>query len=109
MNDLHDKQCEGQPASLPLEESDKLIQQIHSDWCLASDAKAISRTFKFNNYYETMAFVNVIAMIAHQQDHHPAMCTGYNTCQIEFSTHSLGGLSYFDFICASKVDKIDTL
>ena len=72
-----------------------------SDVC-SSDL--ISRIFKFKNYYETMAFVNVAAMVAHQQDHHPDMNVGYNTCRIEYSTHSVGGLSENDFICAEKTN-----
>src|SRR5262249_11102725 len=31
----------------------------------------LTKTFKFGNYYETMAFVNAIAYVAHRQDHHP--------------------------------------
>lgn len=53
-----------------------------------------------------MAFVNVVAMVAHQQDHHPDMTVSYNTCGVTFSTHIVGGLSESDFICAAKVDNL---
>lgn len=106
---LHEQQCEGNAIPLGIDEATQYIKQIHPDWTLANDANAISRTFKFSNYYETIAFTNVVAMIAHQQDHHPSMTTGYNTCQVEFSTHSVGGLSNYDFISAAKVDCIETL
>ena len=80
------------------------LKEISPEWQLAKDSRSISRTFKFRNYYDTMAFVNVVAMVAHQQDHHPEMTVKYNTCRVEFSTHSVDGLSMNDFICAAKVD-----
>jgi 4a-hydroxytetrahydrobiopterin dehydratase len=63
----------------------------------------ISRTFSFENYYQTMAFVNAVAWIAHGEDHHPDLEVGYNRCVVSYSTHSVGGLSENDFICAAKV------
>jgi len=54
------------------------------------------------NYYETLAFVNAVAWLVHREDHHPDMSVGYNRCRVEFSTHSIGGISENDFICATK-------
>lgn len=108
MSDLSSQQCkacEGGVSPLTHEESEKYLKKLASEWSLSDDGKSISRSFKFKNYYETMAFVNVAAMVAHQQDHHPDMSVGYNTCHIEYSTHSIGGLSENDFICAAKTDK----
>lgn len=112
MSDLSNQQCkacEGGVSPLNQQESEKYLNKLASEWALSDDGKSISRTFKFKNYYETMAFVNVAAMIAHQQDHHPDMTVSYNTCHIEYSTHSIGGLSENDFICAAKTDKTLTL
>jgi 4a-hydroxytetrahydrobiopterin dehydratase len=67
---------------------------------------AIARTFKFKNYYETMAFVNALAFIAHRQDHHPDLQVGYNQCRVEYSTHSAGGLSEKDFLAAGAVNEL---
>jgi 4a-hydroxytetrahydrobiopterin dehydratase len=108
MSDLSSQQCkacEGGVSPLTQEESEKYLNKLAADWALSEDGKSISRTFKFKNYYETMAFVNVAAMVAHQQDHHPDMTVGYSTCHVEYSTHSIGGLSENDFICAAKTDK----
>jgi 4a-hydroxytetrahydrobiopterin dehydratase len=69
-----------------------------------SSGKEISRTFSFKNYYETMAFVNAVAYIAHGQDHHPDLEVGYNKCTVRYSTHSVGGLSESDFAGAAKVN-----
>jgi len=84
----------------------ELMQQLHSDWNLHQQPAQISRTFKFKNYYETIAFVNALAWIAHQQDHHPDIEVSYNRCVVRFSTHSIGGISENDFICAAKIDAL---
>jgi 4a-hydroxytetrahydrobiopterin dehydratase len=67
---------------------------------------AIAKTFRFSNYYETIAFVNATAWVSHREDHHPDLQVGYNQCRIQYSTHSVGGLSENDFICAAKIDNL---
>ena len=64
------------------------------------------KTFRFKNYYETMAFVNASAWISHREDHHPDLEVGYNQCRVRYSTHAIGGLSDNDFICAAKLDAL---
>ncbi len=104
MSIFTDKQCAAKTSLLTDDDIKSHLQEISSEWKLAEDSRSISRTFKLKNYYDTMAFVNVAAMVAHQQDHHPEITITYNTCRIEFSTHSVDGLSLNDFICAAKVD-----
>src|SRR5689334_3658801 len=67
---------------------------------------AIEKTFAFKNYHETIAFVNALAWIAHTEDHHPALAVSYDRCVVRFDTHSVGGVSINDFICAAKVDAL---
>lgn len=64
------------------------------------------RDFTFRNYHETVAFVNAVAWIAHRQDHHPDIAFGFKTCRIRYTTHSAGGLSENDFICAARIDAL---
>ena len=82
------------------------LQQIHPDWSLDTTSDHISRTFKFDNYIQTIAFANSVACIAHQYDHHPDMLVTYNTCKVDYSTHSAGGLSELDFICSKTIDAL---
>jgi 4a-hydroxytetrahydrobiopterin dehydratase len=67
----------------------------------------IVRHFSFENYYQTMAFVNAVAWIAHQTDHHPDLEVGYNKCRVRYSTHSVGGISEKDFECARAVNRLN--
>jgi 4a-hydroxytetrahydrobiopterin dehydratase len=66
----------------------------------------LTRTFTFADYWETMAFVNASAWISHREDHHPMLVVGYDSCQVKYSTHSVGGLSENDFICAARLDEL---
>ena len=65
-----------------------------------------AKTFNFKNYYETMAFVNALAYMAHREDHHPDLGVHYNRCVVRYSTHDVGGLSENDFICAAKAEEL---
>jgi 4a-hydroxytetrahydrobiopterin dehydratase len=79
-----------------------------SGWTLAGDdaAIAIEKTFSFANYYETIAFVNAVAFIAHAHDHHPDLSVHFNRCVVHFNTHDVGGISMTDFECAARVDTL---
>lgn len=83
-----------------------LLADIHPDWSLADDAKSIRRSFSFKDYYHTLAFVNAVAYVAHAEDHHPDLEVSYNRCAVRYSTHSVGGLSENDFICAARIDAL---
>ena len=107
MSDLNKKHCvpcEGGVAPLDKDTISELMKEVHTDWQLRDDNKEIHRLFKFKDYHQTMAFVNSVASIAHEEDHHPDMEVSYSKCLIRYSTHAIGGLSTNDFICAAIID-----
>jgi 4a-hydroxytetrahydrobiopterin dehydratase len=111
MNDLtakHCKPCEGGVQPLTADEAQHYLKKLSLGWRLAPDAKSIRREFNFKNFYHTMSFVNAIAHIANTEDHHPDLEVGYNYCRVKFNTHAIGGLSDNDFICAAKIDALNT-
>lgn len=75
-------------------------------WQIDTKKNIIYHEFQFKNYYKTIAFINAVAWIVHQEDHHPDIKISYNKCHIEFSTHSVQGLSKNDFICAAKINHL---
>lgn len=77
-------------------------------WRLHGEAAhvAIEKTFMFDNFDETMAFVNGVALIAKRQDHHPEMLVTYNRCVVRFNTHDVGGISSTDIECAAQTDAL---
>ena len=83
----------------------ELLPQVPG-WELVEDGKALRKTFRFDDYYRTMAFVNALAFVAHREDHHPDLSVHYDRCVVRYSTHDVGGLSQNDFICAAKADAL---
>jgi 4a-hydroxytetrahydrobiopterin dehydratase len=109
MNELAQKKCkpcEGGVAPLKGAAAEALRARIDPDWKLTAAEGALRREFAFKDFYRTMSFVNAVAHVANIEDHHPDLEVGYNYCRLIFTTHSIGGLSENDFICAAKVDQI---
>ncbi|GMR07728.1 MAG: 4a-hydroxytetrahydrobiopterin dehydratase [Gammaproteobacteria bacterium] len=107
MRDLVEQRCAPIARDAPpLDESsiNELLPQV--DGWEKRDDHTIQRTFKFKDYYQTISFVNAVAWIVLHEDHHPDMLVSYNKCDISFSTHSVGGLSINDFICAAKINAL---
>ncbi|MBL8470981.1 MAG: 4a-hydroxytetrahydrobiopterin dehydratase [Rhodocyclaceae bacterium] len=69
----------------------------------------LRREFRFPNFDATMAFVNGVAWMAQAQNHHPDLAVSYAHVTVTYSTHSVGGLSRNDFICAAKIEALSAL
>ncbi len=106
LRNKHCKPCKKGDPPLSAVQAREFLPGLHADWALDDSTGSISRTFRFDNYYQTMAFVNALAWIAHKEDHHPDLEVGYNRCHVRYSTHSVGGLSTNDFICAARIDAL---
>ena len=107
--DLRSRHCtpcrHGTPA-LPEDAAKTMLAQLHADWRLAEEGKALTRTLAFRDYHEVMEFVNALAWVSHREDHHPDLSVHYNKVVVRYSTHSVDGLSDNDFICAAKLDAL---
>lgn len=88
---------------LPAAEAAALLATLPG-WSI--DGMELVKTFRFADYYRTMAFVNALAHIAHAEDHHPDLGVHYNRCVVHFSTHDAGGLTLNDFICAARCEAL---
>jgi len=108
-NALHDAHCKplkGAVHRLAAVDIERLQGHLPG-WDLVEEGAAIRKTYKFENYYRTLAFVNALAWISHREDHHPDLGVHYDRCVVRYSTHDVGGLSMNDFICAAKVEKLE--
>jgi 4a-hydroxytetrahydrobiopterin dehydratase len=97
--------CEGGTEPLKKAEIPGFLKLLKMEWKV-SENKKISRTFKFKDFREAMRFVNSIADVANEEDHHPDIHIYYNKVLVELTTHAIGGLSGNDFIVARKIEKI---
>jgi len=108
MNPLINKQCREyskEESSLNLSEIEEL-RRYTPEWQYWAPENQLERVYRFDDYKKTIAFVNEIAQIADQENHHPELIVSFNRCKICFYTHSVKGLTENDFICAAKIDLI---
>lgn len=100
------KPCEGGIDPLVPDAAAALLKALHEDWSISSDGLSISRRFEFPAYSRTLGFANAVAWIAIAEGHHPVLTVSYGSCEVEYSTHAVNGLTDNDFICAAKIDRI---
>ena len=105
-----------QPKTLPgalkkLTMADLLNSQDIKDWMKKLpewelEKKHIERLFEFDEFTQAIDFVNSVADIAEEEEHHPEMDIRYNKVRVQLSTHSQGGLTDRDFEVAEKIDTL---
>jgi 4a-hydroxytetrahydrobiopterin dehydratase len=70
------------------------------------EKKHIERTFEFDDFSEAIDFVNSVAEVAEEEEHHPDIDIRYNKVRLILSTHSKGGLTDLDFTLAERIDTL---
>ncbi|MCH2546033.1 MAG: 4a-hydroxytetrahydrobiopterin dehydratase [Alphaproteobacteria bacterium] len=108
MNALAQRTCEkSTKETLPLTaaEANAELKQL-PEWQLAANAKSISRHYKFKNFKQAIAFVNVVGEMAEKEFHHPDIKLGWGYADITYMTHSIDGLHINDFIMAARTDAL---
>ena len=91
---------------MPLLDDTEITQRLQaSEWRREGDA--IVRDFKFHDFAQAMAFVNVVAALAEERNHHPdILIHGWNNVRLTVTNHSEGGLTEADFGLAHAVDAL---
>ena len=97
--------CSGDTPPLAGDAIDDQKRKLSSHWDVLDQQELVGQ-FRFKNYYQTQAFVNAVAYVAHRADHHPDITFGYNRCRVGLTTHAINGLSSNDFICAARIDRL---
>lgn len=62
------------------------------------------KRYKFKNFVEALTFTNKTGSLAEEENHHPKLCTEWGSVEVQWWTHSIGGLHKNDFIMAAKTD-----
>ncbi len=65
----------------------------------------LHKTFSFRSFKAAMAFMQAVAGIADEMDHHPEWCNSYNRVSVDLITHSTGGISRLDFDLAHHMNE----
>ena len=66
----------------------------------------IEKTYRFKNFLRAMSFVNAVAFVAEQFNHHPDIVIHHNEVRLRNWTHAAGGLTAYDFELAEKIDSL---
>ncbi len=82
----------------------KTLMKRVPEW--ETDQKSIDRVFEFDDFSQAIDFVNAVAEIAEEEDHHPDIDIRWNKVRLSLSTHSEGGLTELDFQLARKIDTL---
>lgn len=93
----------GTPALAP-EETRDYQKELKSQWRVEGNVR-LNQEFRFKDFREALAFVNTVGEIAERENHHTDIVLSYGKVTVEFSTHSIGGLSENDFIVAAKIEE----
>jgi 4a-hydroxytetrahydrobiopterin dehydratase len=68
--------------------------------------ESISKTYIFDTFLEGIDFINRVAEIAEEVDHHPDITVHYRRVTFTLWTHSEGGLTERDFDLAEKIESV---
>jgi 4a-hydroxytetrahydrobiopterin dehydratase len=107
MSNLAERQCipcRGGVPALKGEEIRSFSSQV-SDWQVI-DEHHLQKAYRFNDFRETLDFVNRIGELAETQGHHPDICFGWGKAEVSIWTHKINGLTESDFILAAKINKL---
>jgi 4a-hydroxytetrahydrobiopterin dehydratase len=111
MSDLSKKKCvacDGDILPFDTSEIHKYLKKVDG-WDVKNNEDKnfyLIKNFKFENFEESQKFVNNVAYIAEEENHHPDISFGWGYCIIKIYTHAIKGLAESDFILAAKIDKI---
>jgi 4a-hydroxytetrahydrobiopterin dehydratase len=107
MSDLASKTCVPCKGGVPPLAGAELAQLVKEvpDWQVV-DGHHLTRSFKFPNFLQALAFVNKVGEIAEGQGHHPDILLTWGKAEITTWTHKINGLTESDFILAAKIDRL---
>ncbi|MGI9628104.1 MAG: 4a-hydroxytetrahydrobiopterin dehydratase [Longimicrobiales bacterium] len=89
--------------------ADKLKMDQIKTWIAAQSGwsykdKSIRKEYAFSSFRDSIVFVNRIASIADDLDHHPDIDVRYSKVKLTISTHDSGGVTQKDLSLAEKID-----
>lgn len=67
---------------------------------------AVTRTFRFHDFVHAVDFVEHLAEVAEERQHHPDIDIRYNKVTLRLSTHSAGGVTQRDVELAGALEHL---
>jgi len=97
------KPCEGGVSPLNRADVKKMLPKIKG-WKLLKGK--LSKNFKFKDFKQALKWINKVGALAEKEGHHPDIYRFYNKINLVLYTHAIDGLSWNDFILASKINNL---
>jgi 4a-hydroxytetrahydrobiopterin dehydratase len=70
------------------------------------DGDALVRELRFDGFRDAIAFINRVADLADEADHHPELTNVYATVGVRLTTHDAGGVTGRDVDLARAIDGV---
>ena len=108
MNSFSERDCVPCKGGVPpLKGKDLLsfMKEISEDWNLVKEHH-LEREFNFPNFQEAWDYLNKVAQMSEQQDHHPDIELSWGRVKVIIWTHKIDGLTESDFVFAAKCDDL---
>ena len=78
-----------------------------SDSVWRQEGESLIRDYEFKDFVSAIAFVNRVADVAEEHNHHPDILVhGWNKVRLTLTTHSEGKLTENDHAMAERIDAI---
>ena len=107
MTELSERQCVPCRGGVPPLKGDEIENFLHQlDGWQVIDQHHLQKTYQFNDFRESLNFVNRIGELAEAQGHHPDICFGWGKAEVKIWTHKIDGLTESDFVLTAKIDKL---
>jgi 4a-hydroxytetrahydrobiopterin dehydratase len=89
--------------------ADKLNEESIQGWIESRRGwklkdRSVTKEFKFPSFRSAIVFVNRIATLADEQNHHPDIDVRYDMVRIALTTHDAGGITENDLRMAEQID-----
>lgn len=86
--------------------NDEINQRLENlnGWYLKD--QVIEKEWYFKDFKQAMQFLNKVADIAEEVNHHPEIYNVYSKVILRFNTHDEGGITDKDFAIAKEIDTI---
>ena len=86
----------------------ELMNKIKSDlneWAIQNEL--LVKEFEFSTFQDAINFVNEVAKIADEADHHPDIFISYNKVKISLTTHDVGEITEKDYSLAKAIEILE--
>jgi 4a-hydroxytetrahydrobiopterin dehydratase len=78
--------------------------QLSAGWI--DSGSALERTFEFPSFRDAIVFVNRVADLAEEANHHPDIAISYKKVTLRWTTHSAGGITDRDHELAARTNEL---